>query len=1762
MTYKQLKVLLWRNVILKKRSIISTLLEIILPTIFIFFLAMSTSNHEEKYIINPIENETPNSYENADVFYDYYTGLPTFDFIFSSDFNKEKQDLFLYNFINNKFFNNKTLIENDNEILKEKYFNTSKIFLDNPQFNSNITNKYNLKNLIAINNFNDKKNYFGIVFNSLTKYSISFYNEKSDELENSLKVEDNINDDDDDDDDDIRYNDVEDAFDEILKINNKIVRKSYHKLGIVQALVNNAIFKTLTNTTNNSQNIHIYSKTMDSLGISTKFKTNIIHNDVPFVMLFFYIPCICSLLNHLVIEKESRIKESLVIIGLKRSTFWISWGIIYGVIVIITSIIVTTAMYISNLFIHVHWSITIFILITYGLTCCCISFILSTLLKKSKTANVVGVMVIITFFLIYLLFFVIRTKEIIWILNCLISPFCFLSIFTKIIDMEKEHHSITLGDVFTDEYLSKNFSALVFILVLYFIMALYLDMVLPQGNNIYKKWHFFVTDIFHNKNKKLDKNVYNRNYNNPFVQNDPGNLNRAVEVCNIGKRFKVKNEKYEVLNNISFNAYYDEIFAILGHNGAGKTTLMNIMTGIQSASHGKVFYDNIPISGNETEICKQFGYCPQFNAFNDSLTVGEHVKLYAGIKEINVNVKDILKKIDLIEKKDNYPIQLSGGQKRKLSVILALLGSPKFVFLDEPTTGLDPYSRKKVWELLIENKKGCVTFITTHYMDEADFLSDRKMIISNGDITCLGTSLFLKNIFNMNYSLDIQSIDDKDVSLVDNLIKNINQNFLKSKKTAKTNIEVTDDKNGVSKECYITTYLLPMTYSKSFKDIFKELNLLIKDENNSIENYSLTAPTLEEIFIRLESHDPNNRKLQRIMNKSTVYINVENENLQTIDQILNKKTKYQPNAIHQIWTIIKLRIKLFLKNKIFVIVYTLLPFLIIISCVFIEKKIISEIIDPQTFNSLDIKPSIYNKAQWFKSSLSSGQASDIINIIEKQSKLPFKAIDYNNTLTISSKKLTSDLNYIGGFEGIGNGQDLQFTIYKNTTYSYTESIAVNLLYNALLNYHHLNETISVSFKPFSYDIMKSLYNNDNIIEMLNILPELMKSLLEPILLTAISMAISLSISIFGPLTVKERENGITHQLFLNGTKPINYWYAVIISDSICVIVPIFLISIVCFIEGISIFKINMIAYTLFMTIIWTVASLLHQYILCHFFKRYERVSTLSIIINPVLCIIVSICSVLVLIASINESYIKDKTLIENLSIRHLIFSAIILILYTPISLDKSQIMEYLNTKEVLDIQANKDLSQQEKRNMIGKIYSEKATPPLFNVLLENYSLILAVVIILLLILIFAYILFFLERKKEKHHKRNKDYLPAERELLDKKLEEGPKDVYNEWKRIKQDLNNKHSNNNNIAMKIFELNKDFKIPISKIQKRKKDNKKNENKKGLLIHHNNTTDKGEMDNRYIYDKKTKSYIYRAIDDISYGVNEGECLGLLGPNGAGKTTTISMITGLLSHTHGSIKYGDKDLNDSDLSKLSLGYCSQIDALWKPLMVKETIEFYLNICGYPVEDIPQYTKTLTEICGIEKHINKRVSAISGGTKRKLSLIIAICSSPKYLILDEPSAGMDPFTRRYIWKVITQLKKTHEIASILTTHSTEEAEALCERIAILIKGRLVCVDSPRSIKMNHCNSYTLEVFTIHPKQFEEFVRKNNIFGLGPNEKYTLETSISYQKYYVEMKTENIPDVFSFMEKAKEKYLISQYNFGQYSLEQIFINYINNSKYN
>jgi len=180
------------------------------------------------------------------------------------------------------------------------------------------------------------------------------------------------------------------------------------------------------------------------------------------------------------------------------------------------------------------------------------------------------------------------------------------------------------------------------------------------------------------------------------------------------------------------------------------------------------------------------------------------------------------------------------------------------------------------------------------------------------------------------------------------------------------------------------------------------------------------------------------------------------------------------------------------------------------------------------------------------------------------------------------------------------------------------------------------------------------------------------------------------------------------------------------------------------------------------------------------------------------------------------------------------------------------------------------------------------------------------------------------------------------------------------------------------------------------------------------------------------------------------------------------LNMITASIPQTMGSICYNDVEIRQVKLGEVSLGYCPQHDILWKELTLREHLEFFLSIHGYNSKDAKVYATQYINAAGLEEHQNKRIDHLSGGTKRKLSILIAICGYPERILIDEPTAGMDPSTRRLIWDIVKQTKRMNDSALILTTHSMEEAEHLCDRLAILVNDRLTCIGSPEHLKMKY----------------------------------------------------------------------------------------------
>ena len=185
-----------------------------------------------------------------------------------------------------------------------------------------------------------------------------------------------------------------------------------------------------------------------------------------------------------------------------------------------------------------------------------------------------------------------------------------------------------------------------------------------------------------------------------------------------------------------------------------------MLTGLIQATKGVAKAFDLNIFNEMDDFRKILGVCPQHDVLFEFLTPREHLELFALFKgtssdRVNQEVDDMIRDIDLVEVQNQLAGTLSGGQKRKLSVGIAMIGDSKVVILDEPSSGMDTSSRRRLWEMLKENKNGKIIILTTHYMDEADILGDRICIMADGKIKCCGSSLFLKNRYGVGYNLVI-----------------------------------------------------------------------------------------------------------------------------------------------------------------------------------------------------------------------------------------------------------------------------------------------------------------------------------------------------------------------------------------------------------------------------------------------------------------------------------------------------------------------------------------------------------------------------------------------------------------------------------------------------------------------------------------------------------------------------------------------------------------------------------------------------------------------------------------------------------------------------------------------------------------------------------------------------------------------------------------------------------------------------------------------
>jgi len=280
---------------------------------------------------------------------------------------------------------------------------------------------------------------------------------------------------------------------------------------------------------------------------------------------------------------------------------------------------------------------------------------------------------------------------------------------------------------------------------------------------------------------------------------------------------------------------------LLGHNGAGKTTLIKIISGIEAPTNGDILLNNESLITNENLLYQNLGLCFQEEIFFPYLTINEHLKFMVDIKKVKFNkeqIDNLLKDLDLTEQKNQVCLTLSGGQKRKLSIALALFGNSKIVLLDNPTSGLDVFSKRKLWDFLRGYKKDKIIILTTHSLEEAEYLGDRIGIMKTGKFVCSWSSSYLKENYTHGFHLNL---------IINNKIftEEVKKKLYEKIKEYDPSLQVKiSSKNQYS---FILNY-----DNENINEIFNQIEE--NKENYGIEDYSISSSSLEEAFLQINNN--------------------------------------------------------------------------------------------------------------------------------------------------------------------------------------------------------------------------------------------------------------------------------------------------------------------------------------------------------------------------------------------------------------------------------------------------------------------------------------------------------------------------------------------------------------------------------------------------------------------------------------------------------------------------------------------------------------------------------------------------------------------------------------------------------------------------------------------------------------------------------------------------------------------------------------------
>jgi ATP-binding cassette subfamily A (ABC1) protein 3 len=1162
------------------------------------------------------------------------------------------------------------------------------------------------------------------------------------------------------------------------------------------------------------------------------------------------------------------------------------------------------------------------------------------------------------------------------------------------------------------------------------------------------------------------------------------------------------------VKEITFDVKDGEVLSFLGSNGAGKSTCMKMLCGTLDPTTGDATVNGYSITNQRVLARRNLGIAMQQDIIWDDINVEDHLMLFGRLRGLHglalrTAVTEMAESLGFPDKRKSLAGTLSGGQKRRLCVGLSMVGGNRVVYLDEPTAGLDPVSRRQLWELVQKNRAGRAILLTTHFMDEADVLGDRIAVVKEGRLRALGTARFLKQRFGIGYLLRMSLKEGVDVTPIVNIVQ---QHIPNANLSSNAGTEL--------------AIRMPREAVQLFPEMLEYL------ENNSptlgVLSFGIETTTLEEVFMRIVNEDneqllTNHAEANRMLSATA---EERESNRKALEKRDDARTPLPTDLISsllikgmnangrstleglpsQTFVMLYKRFYQFVRSRGQWSMGVGVPLLLAILIGVLLSTMPTDLLG-------DNNDYVYASYSNFERTVVGGPNQAATEAYMAQ-VFPDATTDYvgnsyvdvYNTVDAVATTSTGIPSVDGIYvEGLTN-----FTVMYNASYPVNFAGAVQNMVNAAVR----NVTNNLLILDQTYSALPDnrldyQLNNGFFIAML-------------VALIGGSFGAGMSIILSG-----ERVSLVKHQQLASGASSVAYWVANFIFDLTLIFSYIVVLAIVIAIFCPDTYTGDGFGYVVGSGFFFAIASVFRFYSFSYFIADVRLAQSIYFYGTlAVVFVLIDIWFTLLFTTAngnINDGAVQAVAMV--FTVLDPTFGWYTIILYQ---------------NNFLGILTQNDGDSFWSPNIAGG---------LLEMLIVSAGLYGVIFI------------FFTENALGGISCFSGYKAPTNQSVKPMQIE-GEKAEMNQIFQIHADKDVGYE-----KKKKPTLNKDGRVSLTEKAASVDDpDVIAEREKVHAIADSCVLN--AKDNAIFICNLRKIYYARgsvpskvAVQNINLAIPKGEIFGLLGANGAGKTTLLKMVSGLEQPTSGfALINGHDVVRNTSQAQRSMGLCPQFDTLIERLTVRENLLFFGKIKGLSADQVIPVTEAFLVAMNIKRYESKLVQQLSGGNRRKVSLAVALMGAPPTVYLDEPSTGLDPVASRLMWRLLSKISAAKNTAIVLTTHNMLECEAVCTRVCIMKLGQMVCLGDSQHLRSTHGTGFQLEV-SLKVAGTSAVVKQfvvHHFAGAVLLEEHS--TMLNY-----EIPRESITKLskaFKLMQDNKDGLGIEDYVLSQSTLEQVFLKQI------